>query len=39
LRLYTGLDLAEADPSIQGYINGVFWERNSLNKQPLPAKK
>jgi site-specific DNA-methyltransferase (adenine-specific) len=23
------LEMAEADPSIQGYIDGVFWERNS----------
>jgi len=33
---------AEADPSIQGYADGVFWERNSLNDQklarvPLPS--
>lgn len=33
------LDLAEADPSIQGYANGVFWERNSLNRQPQKVKK
>ncbi|RKY08389.1 MAG: site-specific DNA-methyltransferase [Planctomycetota bacterium] len=25
---------AEDDPSIQGYADGVFWERNSLNDQP-----
>jgi len=25
------LQLAEANPSIQGYADGVFWERNSLN--------
>ena len=24
------LDMAESDESIQGYSNGVFWERNSL---------
>ncbi len=27
------LKLAENDNSIQGYTNGVFWERNSLNLQ------
>jgi len=27
------LDLAEQDPSIQGYHDGVFWERNSLAVQ------
>jgi len=25
------LEMADRDKSIQGYINGVFWERNSLN--------
>ena len=25
------LEMADSDPSIQGYQNGVFWERNSLN--------
>ena len=25
---------AETDTRIQGYANGVFWERNSLNDQP-----
>lgn len=25
------LMLAEADPTIQGYSEGVFWERNSLS--------
>lgn len=28
------LKIAEKDPSIQGYAEGVFWERNSLNDQP-----
>ena len=28
------LKRALADPSIQGYADGVFWERNSLNDQP-----
>lgn len=27
------LEMAENDRSIQGYINGVFWERNSLSDQ------
>ena len=27
------LKMAEADPSIQGYADGVFWERNTLNEQ------
>ncbi len=28
------LELAENDRSIQGYVDGVFWERNSLAQQP-----
>lgn len=27
------LEIAEKDTSIQGYSEGVFWERNTLNKQ------
>lgn len=27
------LDKAESDANIQGYSDGVFWERNSLNEQ------
>ncbi len=27
------LDMAETDKSIQGYHNGVFWERNTLSEQ------
>ena len=27
------LNLAELDNSIQGYTDGVFWERNSLSEQ------
>lgn len=27
------LEMAESDPGIQGYLNGVFWERNSLSEQ------
>ena len=28
------LRMAESDGAIQGYADGVFWERNSLNEQP-----
>ncbi|NTV75605.1 MAG: site-specific DNA-methyltransferase [Holophaga sp.] len=31
------LGLAELDPSIQGYADGVFWERNSLADQKAEA--
>jgi site-specific DNA-methyltransferase (adenine-specific) len=27
------LQIAESEPNIQGYADGVFWERNSLNQQ------
>lgn len=27
------LEMAKSMPSIQGYVNGVFWERNSLSDQ------
>lgn len=27
------LEMANTDTTIQGYTNGVFWERNTLNKQ------
>ena len=27
------LERAESDPEIQGYVNGVFWERNALQTQ------
>lgn len=27
------LEMAEHDSAIQGYVNGVFWERNSLSEQ------
>ena len=33
------VELANDDPSIQGYAGGVFWERNTLNAQPKEAKK
>jgi site-specific DNA-methyltransferase (adenine-specific) len=32
------LALAETDPSIQGYADGVFWERNALNEVRDSAK-
>ena len=32
------LGIADADNTIQGYADGVFWERNSLNEQPKQAK-
>ncbi|GHT76047.1 methyltransferase [Bacteroidia bacterium] len=32
------LQIAEADPSIQGYTGGVFWERNTLNAQQTRKK-
>lgn len=28
------IDIATSDQDIQGYADGVFWERNSLNVQP-----
>lgn len=31
------LDIAKRDKSIQGYANGVFWERNSLADQKTKA--
>jgi site-specific DNA-methyltransferase (adenine-specific) len=33
------LQIAESEPSIQGYENGLFWERNSLNEQRPASKK
>lgn len=33
------LDKASSDKSIQGYSNGVFWERNSLSDQTNGNKK
>ena len=33
------LEMAEADPSIQGYQNGVFWERNTLTEQRKALNK
>lgn len=33
------LDMAENDISIQGYVNGVFWERNTLAEQTAKRRK
>lgn len=32
------LEIAESEPSIQGYVDGVFWERNSLAAQKTKRK-
>lgn len=32
------LEMAESDNSIQGYFNGIFWERNSLAEQKNTVK-
>ena len=32
------LQLADQDTTIQGYADGVFWERNTFNKQKLKQK-
>ena len=33
------LEIAEKQPSIQGYVDGVFWERNTLNIQQKSIKR
>lgn len=33
------LAIAQEDPSIQGYADGVFWERNSLGARPKDKKQ
>jgi len=33
------LEIAETEPAIQGYCEGVFWERNSLNERVSIDKK
>lgn len=33
------LEMAIDDKEIQGYINGVFWERNTLSQQNIVVKK
>ncbi len=32
------LEMADADPEIQGYVDGVFWERNTLSEQNLVSR-
>ena len=32
------LELASGDSTIQGYTDGVFWERNTLSDQPKPTQ-
>lgn len=32
------LSMAEDNPEIQGYVNGVFWERNSFSEQKNKTK-
>jgi site-specific DNA-methyltransferase (adenine-specific) len=32
------LEMAEKDTGIQGYQDGVFWERNTLGQQRRDAK-
>lgn len=33
------LRMAETEPNIQGYAEGIFWERNSLNQQVRSGSK
>ncbi len=33
------LEMAETDKSIQGYVDGVFWERNTLSEQTGKSQK
>ncbi|MGE5412415.1 MAG: DNA-methyltransferase [Clostridiales bacterium] len=33
------LELAEEDKTIQGYADGIFWERNTLSEQAKETKK
>ena len=33
------LEMADSDKTIQGYADGVFWERNTLNLQQKLVKK
>jgi site-specific DNA-methyltransferase (adenine-specific) len=33
------LKMAEADKSIQGYVNGYFWERNTLSEQKRDVRR
>lgn len=33
------LEMAESNPDIQGYVDGVFWERNSLSEQNASSSR
>lgn len=33
------LEMADTDKTIQGYVDGVFWERNTLQEQKVQKKK
>ena len=33
------LEMADGEKSIQGYVDGVFWERNTLSEQPVQSEK
>lgn len=33
------LEMASSDVEIQGYVNGVFWERNTLSEQSSASEK
>ena len=33
------LEMADSEKSIQGYVDGVFWERNTLSEQPVQNEK
>jgi len=33
------LQMVEKDATIQGYLDGVFWERNTLNLQKKMSKR
>ncbi|MBO4938477.1 MAG: site-specific DNA-methyltransferase [Oscillospiraceae bacterium] len=33
------LEMADSEKSIQGYVDGVFWERNTCSEQPVQSEK
>lgn len=33
------LEMAESNPDIQGYVDGIFWERNSLSEQNISSRR
>ena len=33
------LEMADSEKNIQGYVNGVFWERNTLSEQTTRVKR